>query len=124
MWSHTYCLYISEFLFENAYAHNVSMKMLQSPSVKDFLKIFTSIYRFLCPSYELPGTKFEEESPNIFEELGYPFALSKSSMYTVGATHGWPHIVTALVWLTDCIKPWGFSTVSLPMAGVLELHDP
>ncbi|NXI48368.1 NDC80 protein, partial [Galbula dea] len=95
---------LSEFLAENGYAHNVSMKSLQSPSVKDFLKIFTFIYGFLCPSYELPDSKFEEEIPRVFKELGYPFPLSKSSMYTVGAPHTWPQIVAALVWLIDCVK--------------------
>ncbi|KAM7126651.1 kinetochore protein NDC80 homolog isoform 2-T3 [Molossus nigricans] len=95
---------LCEFLTENGYAHNVSMKSLQAPSVKDFLKIFTFLYGFLCPSYEFPDTKFEEEVPRIFKGLGYPFALSKSSMYTVGAPHTWPHIVAALVWLIDCIK--------------------
>ncbi|NWR52410.1 NDC80 protein, partial [Regulus satrapa] len=95
---------LCEFLTENAYAHNVSMKSLQSPSVKDFLKIFTFIYRFLCPSYDLPDLKFEEEIPKAFKDLGYPFALSKSSMYTVGAPHTWPQIVAALVWLIDCVK--------------------
>ncbi|NXD20601.1 NDC80 protein, partial [Spelaeornis formosus] len=95
---------LCEFLMENAYAHNVSMKSLQSPSVKDFLKIFTFIYKFLCPSYELPDSKFEEEIPKVFKDLGYPFALSKSSMYTVGAPHTWPQIVAALVWLIDCVK--------------------
>ncbi|CAK6447779.1 unnamed protein product [Pipistrellus nathusii] len=95
---------LCEFLTENGYAYNVSMKSLQAPSVKDFLKIFTFLYGFLCPSYELPDTKFEEEVPRIFKGLGYPFALSKSSMYTVGAPHTWPHIVAALVWLIDCIK--------------------
>nr|XP_032628407.1 kinetochore protein NDC80 homolog isoform X2 [Chelonoidis abingdonii] len=94
---------LCEFLVENGYAHKVSMKSLQSPSVKDFLKIFTFIYGFLCP-YELPDSKFEEEIPRIFKELGYPFALSKSSMYTVGAPHTWPQIVAALVWLIDCVK--------------------
>ncbi|XP_003464498.1 kinetochore protein NDC80 homolog [Cavia porcellus] len=95
---------LCEFLTENGYVYNVSMKSLQAPSVKDFLKIFTFLYGFLCPSYELPDTKFEEEVPRIFKDLGYPFALSKSSMYTVGAPHTWPHIVAALVWLIDCIK--------------------
>uniref|UniRef100_A0A8D1UNB1 Kinetochore protein NDC80 n=2 Tax=Sus scrofa TaxID=9823 RepID=A0A8D1UNB1_PIG len=95
---------LCEFLSENGYAYSVSMKSLQAPSVKDFLKIFTFLYGFLCPSYELPDTKFEEEVPRIFKDLGYPFALSKSSMYTVGAPHTWPHIVAALVWLIDCIK--------------------
>uniref|UniRef100_A0A8U8APS8 Kinetochore protein NDC80 n=1 Tax=Geospiza parvula TaxID=87175 RepID=A0A8U8APS8_GEOPR len=79
---------LCEFLVENAYAHN----------------IFTFIYKFLCPSYELPDSKFEEEIPKVFKDLGYPFALSKSSMYTVGAPHTWPQIVAALVWLIDCVK--------------------
>ncbi|NXC43735.1 NDC80 protein, partial [Penelope pileata] len=95
---------LCEFLVENGYAHNVSMKSLQSPSVKDFIKIFTFIYGFLCPTYELPDSKFEEEIPRVFKELGYPFPLSKSSMYTVGAPHTWPQIVAALIWLTDCFK--------------------
>ncbi|NXF09680.1 NDC80 protein, partial [Smithornis capensis] len=95
---------LCEFLVENAYAHNVSMKSLQSPSVKDFLKIFTFIYGFVCPSYELRDSKFEEEIPKIFKELGYPFPLSKSSLYTVGAPHTWPQMVVALIWLIDCVK--------------------
>uniref|UniRef100_A0A8C6GFM8 Kinetochore protein NDC80 n=1 Tax=Mus spicilegus TaxID=10103 RepID=A0A8C6GFM8_MUSSI len=93
-----------EFLTENGYVYSVSMKSLQAPSTKEFLKIFAFLYGFLCPSYELPGTKCEEEVPRIFKALGYPFTLSKSSMYTVGAPHTWPHIVAALVWLIDCIK--------------------
>ncbi|XP_021073656.1 kinetochore protein NDC80 homolog [Mus pahari] len=93
-----------EFLTENGYVYSVSMKSLQAPSTKDFLKIFAFLFGFLCPSYELPDTKCEEEVPRIFKDLGYPFTLSKSSMYTVGAPHTWPHIVAALVWLIDCIK--------------------
>ncbi|XP_061255806.1 kinetochore protein NDC80 homolog isoform X2 [Bos javanicus] len=61
---------LCEFLSENGYAYSVSMKSLQAPSVKDFLKIFTFLYGFLCPSYELPDTKFEEEVPRIFRDLG------------------------------------------------------
>ncbi|XP_014118160.1 PREDICTED: kinetochore protein NDC80 homolog [Pseudopodoces humilis] len=69
-----------EFLLENAYGHNVSMKSLQSPSVKDFLKIFTFIYRFLCPSYELPDSKFEEEIPKVFKDLGVTLRKVKTSL--------------------------------------------
>ena len=47
------------------------MKSLQAPSTKDFLKIFAFLYGLLCPSYELPDTKFEEEVPRIFKDLGY-----------------------------------------------------
>lgn len=52
------------------------MKSLQAPSVKDFLKIFTFLYGFLCPSYELPDTKFEEEVPRIFKGLGFVCYIS------------------------------------------------
>ncbi|XP_005059749.1 PREDICTED: kinetochore protein NDC80 homolog isoform X1 [Ficedula albicollis] len=95
---------LCEFLTENGYPHKVSMQLLQSPSVKDFLKIFTFIYKFFCPSYELPGSKYEEEIPRVFKDLGYPFPLTKSSMYNVGAPHTWPQIMAALDWLVDCVK--------------------
>ncbi|EPQ09282.1 Kinetochore protein NDC80 like protein [Myotis brandtii] len=70
---------LCEFLTENGYAYNVSMKSLQAPSVKDFLKIFTFLYGFLCPSYELPDTKFEEEVPRIFKGLGFLHTAMKES---------------------------------------------
>ncbi|XP_061452314.1 kinetochore protein NDC80 homolog [Rhineura floridana] len=95
---------LCEFLITYGYSPNVSVKSLQTPSVKDFMKIFSFIYGIFSPLYELPSSKFEEEIPRCFKELGYPFALSKSSMYTVGAPHTWPQIVAALVWLTDCVK--------------------
>ncbi|XP_042299037.1 kinetochore protein NDC80 homolog [Sceloporus undulatus] len=94
---------LSDFLTANNYGP-ATVKSLQTPSVRDFVKIFTFIYEFLCPSYVFPSSKCEEEVPKIFKELGYPFQLSKSSMYTVGAPHTWPQIVAALVWLTDCVK--------------------
>ncbi|CAM4429516.1 unnamed protein product, partial [Caretta caretta] len=92
------------FLVENGYAQNVSVKSLQTPSTKDFCRIFAFIYVFLCPSYELPDSKIEEEIPKVFKELGYPFPWPKSSMYTMGAPHVWPQVAAALVWLIDCIK--------------------
>ncbi|KAM9172577.1 kinetochore protein NDC80 homolog isoform 4-T5 [Pangshura tecta] len=95
---------LCEFLVENGYAQNVSVKSLQTPSTKDFFRIFAFIYAFLCPSYELPDSKIEEEIPKVFKELGYPFPLPKSSMYTVGVPHVWPQVAAALVWLIDCIK--------------------
>uniref|UniRef100_A0A670YFS8 Kinetochore protein NDC80 n=1 Tax=Pseudonaja textilis TaxID=8673 RepID=A0A670YFS8_PSETE len=95
---------LSDFLTTYGYGPIVTVKSLQTPSVKDFVKIFSFIYEQFCPSYDLSGSKFEEEIPRIFKDLGYPFALSKSSMYTVGAPHMWPQIVAALVWLIDCYK--------------------
>lgn len=34
----------------------------------------------------------------------YPFALSKSSMYSIGAPHTWPQALGALIWLIDTVK--------------------
>ncbi|XP_069491924.1 kinetochore protein NDC80 homolog isoform X2 [Ambystoma mexicanum] len=95
---------LCEFLLENGFSQNISVKSLQAPSSKDFVRIFAFIYNCLAPGYEAPLTKFEEEIPRIFKDLGYPFPLSKSSMYSVGAPHTWPHIVAALIWLTECVK--------------------
>uniref|UniRef100_A0A4W3GX44 Kinetochore protein NDC80 n=1 Tax=Callorhinchus milii TaxID=7868 RepID=A0A4W3GX44_CALMI len=95
---------LCEFLGEIGYPQPVSMKSLQSPSTKDFLRIFSFMNSTIDPSYQLPDSKFEEEIPRIFKDLGYPFPLSKSSMYTVGAPHTWPQIVGALIWLMDQIK--------------------
>nr|XP_034981407.1 kinetochore protein NDC80 homolog [Zootoca vivipara] len=103
-----------EFLTTNGYGPPVSLKLLQAPSTKDFVKIFTFIYGQFCPSYEPPSSKFEEEIPRNFRELGYPFALSKSAMCTVGAPHTWPQIVGALVWLTDCVKLFSCLKENMP----------
>ncbi|XP_048469829.1 kinetochore protein NDC80 homolog [Rhincodon typus] len=93
-----------QFLGEYGYPQPVSTKSLQSPSSKEFLKIFAFIYNLIDQSYQMPDSKFEEEIPRIFKSLGYPFPLSKSSMYTVGAPHTWPLILGALVWLMDNVK--------------------
>ncbi|XP_077572024.1 kinetochore protein NDC80 homolog isoform X2 [Stigmatopora nigra] len=91
-----------EFLSEKSY--NVALKTLQSPSTKEFVKIFEFIYRQLDPTFEMPNSKVEEEVPALLKSLGYPFVLSKSSMYSVGAPHTWPQALGALMWLIDTVK--------------------
>lgn len=95
---------LCEFLGDNGYPHSFSVKSLQSPTAKEFLKIFSFLYNLIDASYQPPDSKFEEEIPRIFKVLGYPFPLSRSSMYTVGAPHTWPQILGALIWLTDAAK--------------------
>ncbi|KAH0504200.1 Kinetochore protein NDC80-like protein [Microtus ochrogaster] len=55
------------------------------------------------------------DKPGIYTPQTYPFALSKSSLYAVGAPHTWPHIVAALVWLIDCIKIYRAMKESTPL---------
>ncbi|XP_059830818.1 kinetochore protein NDC80 homolog [Hypanus sabinus] len=95
---------LCEFLGDNGYPQSISVKSLQSPTSKEFVKIFSFMFSLIDSSYQLPDSKFEEEIPRIFKLLGYPFPLSKSSMYTVGAPHTWPQILGALIWLIDVVK--------------------
>ncbi|KAJ8246489.1 hypothetical protein GJAV_G00268390 [Gymnothorax javanicus] len=95
---------LCEFLSEKGFPGTISFKCLQSPSTKEFLKIFGFIYSLLDPTFQMPTSKVEEEIPRILRDLRYPFALSKSSMFSVGAPHTWPQVLGALVWLIDAVK--------------------
>uniref|UniRef100_A0A674MUR3 Kinetochore protein NDC80 n=1 Tax=Takifugu rubripes TaxID=31033 RepID=A0A674MUR3_TAKRU len=95
---------LHEFLTEQGYTGTLSSKTLQSPSTKEFVKVFEFIYRQLDPTFEMPTSKVEEEVPAILKSLRYPFVLSKSSMYSVGAPHTWPQALGALMWLIDNVK--------------------
>ncbi|XP_033635923.1 kinetochore protein NDC80 homolog [Asterias rubens] len=92
-----------EFLTQQGYPHPINVKMLTTPTTKDFLKVFQFLYNFMDQKY-VPAPKFEEEIPQIFKTLKYPFNISKSSMFTVGSPHTWPQILGALHWMLDCVK--------------------
>lgn len=95
---------LHEFLTEHGFPGPLSSKTLQSPSTKEFVKMFEFIYRMIDPTFEMPSQKVEEEVPAILKALRYPFVLSKSSMYSVGAPHTWPQALGALMWLIDNVK--------------------
>lgn len=95
---------LCEFLSEKGFPVLMTAKSLQSPSTKEFLKIFEFIYCQLDPTFQMPTSKVEEEVPRILKDLGYPFTLSKCSMYSVGARHTWPQVLGALIWLIDTVK--------------------
>lgn len=80
-----------EFLSEKLYPHSISDKLLQSPTSKDFFRIFEFLYGFLVPKFKL-DKKPEEQIPKIFKQIGYPFMISKSQMFALGSPHTWPHI--------------------------------
>ncbi|CAL8249336.1 unnamed protein product [Merluccius merluccius] len=110
-----------EFLSDNSFPGSVSTKTLQSPSTKEFLKMFEFIYSQLDPTFQMPTSKVEEEVPRLLKDLGYPFALSKSSMYSVGAPHTWPQVLGALIWLIDTVKIyWCMSKEELLFSDFLE----
>lgn len=95
---------LHEFLTEHGYNGTLSAKTLQSPSTKEFVKMLEFIYCQLEPTFVMPNSKIEEEIPAMLKSIGYPFVLSKSSMYSVGAPHTWPMALGALMWLIDNVK--------------------
>uniref|UniRef100_A0A1A8F1U6 Kinetochore protein NDC80 n=2 Tax=Nothobranchius korthausae TaxID=1143690 RepID=A0A1A8F1U6_9TELE len=95
---------LHEFLVEQGFPGTLSSKTLQAPSTKEFVKMFEFIYCQLDPTFVMPNSKVEEEVPALLKALGYPFVLSKSSMYSVGAPHTWPQALGALMWLIDTVK--------------------
>ncbi|KAI3372804.1 hypothetical protein L3Q82_023264, partial [Scortum barcoo] len=115
---------LHEFLVEQNYPGSLSPKTLQSPSTKEFVKVFEFIYRLLDPTFEMPNSKVEEEVPAILKALRYPFVLSKSSMYSVGAPHTWPQALGALMWLIDNVKiNWSLSKEELLFSDLCEDGD-
>uniref|UniRef100_A0A8C1NE09 Kinetochore protein NDC80 n=1 Tax=Cyprinus carpio TaxID=7962 RepID=A0A8C1NE09_CYPCA len=92
---------LCEFLVERGFPGSITVKSLQSPSTKEFLKIYEFIYTLLESSFQMPTAKVEEEIPRMLEDLGYPFVLSKTSMYSIGAPHTWLQALGALIWLID-----------------------
>ncbi|CAH1799853.1 unnamed protein product, partial [Owenia fusiformis] len=91
------------FLVDNKFPHPITPKVLQSPTSKDFLRIFEFIYGFIHPNFHLTQ-KPEEEVPKLMKELRYPFIISKSALFAIGSPHSWPSLLAALVWLVDLVK--------------------
>ncbi|TNN80635.1 Kinetochore protein NDC80 [Liparis tanakae] len=115
---------LHEFLTEQGYPGTLSAKTLQSPSTKEFVKVFEFVYRQLDASFEMPNSKVEEEVPAILKALNYPFVLSKSSMFSVGAPHTWPLALAALTWLIDQITiTWYLSKQELLFSDFCEDKD-
>ncbi|XP_030271615.1 kinetochore protein NDC80 homolog isoform X2 [Sparus aurata] len=115
---------LHEFLTEQGYPGTLSSKTLQSPSTKEFVKMFEFIYRQLDATFEMPNSKVEEEVPAILKALRYPFVLSKCSMYSVGAPHTWPQALAALMWLIDTVKiKWSSSKQELLFTDFCEDSD-
>jgi kinetochore protein NDC80 len=92
------------FLEATGYEKTVSEKQLHSPSSKDFMSIVTFLFRQIDPNFSPVPTKMEDEVPAMFKALGYPYNISKRSLYAVGSMHAWPNLLGALSWLVELIE--------------------
>ncbi|XP_002733464.1 kinetochore protein NDC80 homolog, partial [Saccoglossus kowalevskii] len=95
-----------EFLSENGYGHPLTVKQLTTPATKEIVSIFEFLFHFLELNIKLRdgSVKFEDEIPKRLKNLGYPFQISKSSMFNMGSPHTWPTILGAIMWLLDLVK--------------------
>lgn len=76
------CLISFQFLTEHSYPGTLSSKTLQSPSTKEFVKMFEFIYRQLDPTFEMPDSKVEEEVPALLRALRWNI-LVLSTVYMI-----------------------------------------
>jgi kinetochore protein NDC80 len=96
-----------DFLNDNGYSdqgYQISLKTLKMPSRKDFISIVTFMLRLVDPTFQDGSMKLEEEISMYFRSLGYPFPISKTSLAAAGATHTWPALLGALVWLMETLQ--------------------
>lgn len=95
---------VLEFLTSHGYEYQVTMRTLSSPTTKDYTNIMIFIVRYLDPSILKGFTKIEEEVPQLYKRLRYPFTISKSNLTAVGSPHTWPAILAALSWVVELIN--------------------
>ncbi|XP_067051748.1 kinetochore protein NDC80 homolog isoform X2 [Acropora muricata] len=99
--------YLMEFLTDFNYPHQISMRILSAPSMKEFCNIFQFLYKYIKGDTQKTTaleSKPADEIPKIFKMLGYPFSISKSNLQSVGSPHAWPIILGALCWLIELVR--------------------
>ncbi|KDQ12301.1 hypothetical protein BOTBODRAFT_113186 [Botryobasidium botryosum FD-172 SS1] len=83
---------------------NLSIKTLQSPSVKDFQAIFKFLVKELDEDYLFGrgGKKFEDEFIIILKDYRYPHIdISKTGLSAATSPHTWPAILAILHWMVQ-----------------------
>jgi kinetochore protein NDC80 len=92
---------------QSKFAYNSSSQLLQvlsSPTTKDFTNVMLFLIRQIDPNLLKGFGKLEEEVPQLYKRLRYPFAISKSNLTAVGSPHTWPTILAALCWVVELLN--------------------
>ena len=92
-----------EYLSTHGYEHPVSPKTLTSPMSKDVFSIVQFLLRQVDPHMK-PLGKMEEDVPQLFKHLKYPFQISKSALFAVGSPHTWPGLLAAMNWVVELLN--------------------
>jgi kinetochore protein NDC80 len=79
-------------------------QVLGSPTTKDFANIMGFLFRQVDPNLSSKNFgKIEEEVPQLFKRLKYPFQISKSNLTAVGSPHTWPSLLAAVTWIVELL---------------------
>ncbi len=90
------------YLTTHNFPMEISPKVLSSPTGRDFNNIVTFLAQQLYPEFTI--TKAEDDIPNLFKTLKYPFQISKRGLSSVGAPHTWPTLLAALAWFVELLQ--------------------
>jgi len=95
---------ICEFLGNSGYPYSVNVKILSSPTTKEFLRIFEHLYKFILPNFSLDQKNYRTEIPELLKNVRFPFHISKTTMSGIGSMHAWPTLLGSLHWLVELIQ--------------------
>lgn len=91
---------LMQFLTANGFSHQITN--LLSPTSRDYYEIVGFMYSRIDPEFCFVD-KWEQDIPNLFRILRYPFAINKSSLVAVGSPHTWPVLLASLTWLMELL---------------------
>ena len=89
------------YLASHGYDHPVSPKLLSSN--KEFANVVAFLAKRCDPGAPPLTGRVEDEVPQLFKRLRYPFAIPKSALQAVGSPHTWPSLLAAVAWLVELL---------------------
>jgi len=93
---------VIKYVTSKGYNNPISTQVLTNPTSKNFMSLMEFLYLQFDPSFSWTKKK-EEEIPELFKRLKYPFPISKSALYAIGSPHAWPSLLAALTWMVDLL---------------------
>ncbi len=85
------------------YPQPLSVKLLASPSSRDFKTLILWLIQRVDPAFEWTdgGKEVEDDIKRVMRLFGYPFNVSKNAIIAAGTPHTWPSLLVMLAWLVD-----------------------
>ena len=90
----------------NHYHNPLSVKVLTSPSSKDFKALMLWLVQRVDGSFEWTdgGKEVEDDIKRVMRLFGYPFNVSKNAIIAAGTPHTWPSLLVMIGWLVDFLS--------------------